>query len=558
MNERNSADQVSNQASSPQEWPVPTRGVAVTHLLIVRDVERSLRFYSDVLGGEVLMQGPPGILRFHNTWLILSEEGEATDDRPGVAARAPDPRAPLTSALNLRVPDVADVYERWGVKGAQFMTPPKEHKSEIRCYLRDPDGHLIEVGQSKGQPKAATDNSLYDVLVIGAGPTGLTLAICLLARGRHVAIVDKVEEGDNTSRAAVVYPATLEELEPYGVAERLVGKGIRASRFTIRDRDRVLMPVPFDKLRTAFPFTLLVSQAVTEATLLERFKQLGGRVLRPLTATRVEQDEATVTVTFADGQRIKAKFVVGADGVHSTVRGQIGIESERDNTGASYSLADVHLTGGVPDDELVVYFSPAGHMVVLPLPGGIHRIVAHIEEAPEHPDVPFLQKLMDTRGPEAEHSTIHDVVWGSRFLTHHSLANHFRAGRVVLAGDAAHEHSPLGGQGMNLGINDAVALGRALSAVFEGAPLSLLDAYSNAQRPIAKQVIEITNLLTRTATLPERLVLLRNMVVGALNPFIRRRLARRLSLLNYLDQGRRDVVFSGRNDPRSEQPSKVA
>ncbi len=403
----------------------------------------------------------------------------------------------------------------------------------------------------------ALEKTSADVLVVGAGPTGLTLAISLLARGRQVLLVDKVKEGDNTSRAAVVYPATLEELDPYGVAERLVAKGIRASQFTIRDRDRVLMQVPFAKLPTAFPFTLLVSQAVTESVLLERLKQMRGEVLRPYTVTGVDQDDSGVDVTFADGQTMRAKFVVGADGVHSTVREQAQIHSERNNRGASYSLADVHLKGGVPDDELVVYFSSAGHLVVLPLPGGIHRMVAHVDEAPEQPDVPFLQEIMDARGPESERALIHDVVWSSRFLTHHSIVNHYREGRIILAGDAAHEHSPLGGQGMNLGINDAVALGRALSEIFEGAPFSVLDRYAEIQRPIAKEVISITEVLTKTATLPEPLVLLRNMVVGALSPFLRRGLAHRLSLLTYLDEERskQEGLFE-----RSEQssPSKAA
>jgi 2-polyprenyl-6-methoxyphenol hydroxylase-like FAD-dependent oxidoreductase len=98
--------------------------------------------------------------------------------------------------------------------------------------------------------------------------------------------------------------------------------------------------------------------------------------------------------------------------------------------------------------------------------------VAHVDEAPEQPEVPFLQHLIDTRGPRAERAIIHDVVWGSRFLTHHSLVSNYRSGRIVLAGDAAHEHSPLGGQGMNLGINDAVALGRALSNILGGLPPS--------------------------------------------------------------------------------------
>jgi 2-polyprenyl-6-methoxyphenol hydroxylase-like FAD-dependent oxidoreductase len=154
----------------------------------------------------------------------------------------------------------------------------------------------------------------------------------------------------------------------------------------------------------------------------------------------------------------------------------------------------------VPSDELVVYFSPAGHLVVLPLPGGIHRIVAHVSEAPEEPDPPFLQKILDTRGPQAERAIIHDVVWGSRFLTRHAIASRYRAGRIVLAGDAAHVHSPLGGQGMNLGIHDAIALGHELSRIVQGASPDLLDAYNSTQRPVAEQVISITDRLTKIAT----------------------------------------------------------
>lgn len=138
------------QRSSPKpELPMAQEGVNVTQLLIVRDIERSKKFYVDVLGAEPLIDGPPAILRFYNIWLILSTEGDATDDRPGIVARAPSNAAILTSALNFRVTDIHAVYEKWRKRGAQFLTPPKEHASEIRCYLRDPDGHLFEVGQAK-------------------------------------------------------------------------------------------------------------------------------------------------------------------------------------------------------------------------------------------------------------------------------------------------------------------------------------------------------------------------------------------------------------------------
>lgn len=372
-----------------------------------------------------------------------------------------------------------------------------------------------------------------DVLVIGAGPTGLTLALSMLSRGRSVTIVDKQQEGDNTSRAAVVYPGTLELLDPYGVAERLAVKGIRTRQFTIRDRDRVLMPVPFEKLPTSFPYALLVSQAVTEAELLTRLEEMGGRVLRLWELTALSQDDSGVTASFAGREPMRASFLVGADGVHSRVREQSRIAFQGDTQGESYSLADVRLTGGVPDNELVVYFSSAGHLVVLPLPGGIHRVVAHVANAPESPDVPFMQHLLDTRGPEGERAVVHAVVWGSRFLTRHALAERYRGGRVVLAGDAAHEHSPLGGQGMNLGVHDAVALSRALSMILEGGSADLLDAYASAQRPVAEEVISITNLLTRVATTNEHLRAVRNLAVNMVDPLIRKRVAWRLSLLGY-------------------------
>lgn len=138
--------------SQPPEWPMPRDGVVVTHLLIVRDVDRSRNFYADVLGARVLLEGPPAILQFYNSWLILNTGGGPTDDKPDVAAVAPQDSRTLTSALNLRVADIYDIYSRWQARGAEFLTPPKIHESEIRCYLRDPDGHLIEVGQTTAIP----------------------------------------------------------------------------------------------------------------------------------------------------------------------------------------------------------------------------------------------------------------------------------------------------------------------------------------------------------------------------------------------------------------------
>lgn len=381
----------------------------------------------------------------------------------------------------------------------------------------------------------ATLPTTTDVLVVGAGPAGLTLAVGLAQQGRLVTVVDSQAASDHTSRAAVVHARTLEVLEPYGVADRLAAQGIHAPRFTVRDRDRILVPVPFDNLPTAYPYTLMVSQAVTEAVLLQRLTELGGRVFRPYTVTSVEQDDAGVTAIFSDGSRVLAGYLVGADGMHSTVREQAGIGFTGGTYEESFALADVRLSGGVPDNEVILYFAPAGLVVVAPLPGGVHRIVATVKDAPQQPDIAFIQQLLDTRGPAAERVTVHEVVWGSRFRIHHRVADTYRAGRVLLAGDAAHVHSPAGGQGMNAGIADAVALAGTLGAVLDGGSPDLLDTYTATRRPVAQQVVALADRLTRLATINRRLRPIRNAVLRTLAsiPAFRRNLAWRLSGLIY-------------------------
>ena len=370
-----------------------------------------------------------------------------------------------------------------------------------------------------------------DVLIVGAGPTGLTLATALAVRGIWATVVDRQAAGDNTSRAAVVHARTLEVLEGIGVADLLVRLGVRAPRFTIRDRDSILVPVSFANLPTRYPYTLMISQAVTEAVLLDRFVELGGLVLRPLAVTDLAQDDHGVTARLDDGDELRARYLVGADGMHSTVRKRAGIGFHGDVYGASFTLADARLTGAAPGDEVILYFSPAGLVVVAPLPGGIHRIVATVDSAPERPDVDFVQALLDDRGPERERAIVKEVVWGSRFRVHHRLADAYRAGRILLAGDAAHAHSPAGGQGMNTGMQDAIALAEALATALNGGNEELLNSYGAVRRPIARQVVALADRLTRLATVSRQLRPQRNTLLRLLAciPSFRHRLAWRLS-----------------------------
>jgi len=373
-----------------------------------------------------------------------------------------------------------------------------------------------------------------DVLIVGAGPTGLTLAASLLARGVRACVIDRQAEGANTSRAAVVHARTLEVLEPLGVTQRLVALGIQARRFTIRDRDRVLLPIGFSHLPTPYPYTLMVSQAVTERVLLQRLVELGGQVLRPRTLTALVQDASGATGTLDNGDRIRARFVVGADGMHSAVRESAGIAFNGGSYGESFVLADVRLTGGVPTDEVILYFSPAGMVVLAPLPDGVHRVVATVGDAPEHPDAAYVQALLDARGPQRERALVHEVVWGSRFRVHHRVAESYRAGRILLAGDAAHVHSPAGGQGMNAGILDAISLAGALEQALAGSATSL-DAYGAERQPVARQIVALADRLTRLATVRPGLRALRNLAMFVLSrlPHVRKRMAWQLSGLIY-------------------------
>ena len=375
-----------------------------------------------------------------------------------------------------------------------------------------------------------------DVLIVGAGPTGLTLAASLVSRGISTTLADKQAAGANTSRAGVVNARSLEVLEGLDVARRLVKEGIQAPVFTIRDRKRMLIQIDFSGLPTDYPYSLMVPQSTTERLLLDRLVELGGEVIRPKTLSAVEQDAQGVTATFDDGDVIRARYLVGADGIHSTVREHSGIGFEGGQYEESFVLADVHLSGEVPADEVLLFWATAGLTVVAPLPGGdVYRVVAPAAEAPENPSAEFVQQLLDERGLGVGRMVVEDVVWGSRFRIHHRVADSYRAGRLLLAGDAAHVHSPAGGQGMNLGIQDAVALADVLVEVLGGASETLLDGYSAARRPIARDVVTLTDRLTRLATLPRAARPVRNVVIGLAGrlPFVRRALAMRLSGLVY-------------------------
>jgi 2-polyprenyl-6-methoxyphenol hydroxylase-like FAD-dependent oxidoreductase len=380
--------------------------------------------------------------------------------------------------------------------------------------------------------------SQTEILIIGAGPTGLALAAELRRRGIEALTIDKISEGANTSRAAVVHARTLEVLEPLGVVRTMLKEGLKVPIFRIRDHDRTLLTLDFSEIPSIYAFTLMCPQNRTEAILLARLQELGGEIVRPAEAAalRVRPDGADVDIVLNGVvHAVSARWVVGCDGMHSRVRDDAGIAFAGAAYEQSFVLADVQMDWPLPRDEVSLFFSPEGLVVVAPLPENRYRIVATADTAPEQPSVAYVQALLDARGPLATKAHIRDSTWTSRFHVHHRVAESPRKGRVLLCGDAAHVHSPAGGQGMNTGIQDAMSLAGALADVLAGADTATLDAWASDRHSVATDVVAFTDRMTRMATLGSPAArTVRNTAISVAGhlPFLTHALARKIAELD--------------------------
>ncbi|HEY1411624.1 MAG TPA: FAD-dependent monooxygenase, partial [Rhodopila sp.] len=344
-------------------------------------------------------------------------------------------------------------------------------------------------------------------LIVGAGPVGLTMAAELARYGVSVRIVDKTAERTDKSKALVVWSRTLELLDRAGCADAFVAAGHKVDAANIIAGGKPVGHISFATVESAYRYALMLPQSDTERLLEAHLGRLGVGVERRVEITGFTCDDNGVAAVLRHGdgreEAIRTEWLIGCDGAHSTVRHTLGLTFEGETLQSDWILADVHMTGfPFPDTEIATYWHQDGVLVVFPISPGRFRIVADIGVAdghePESPTLEEVQAVLSRRGPAG--LVVSDPIWLSGFRINERKVGDYRSGRVFLAGDAAHVHSPAGGQGMNTGMQDAFNLAWKLAMVCrQSGSAAVLDSYSVERSEVGRQVLRAAGRLTEVA-----------------------------------------------------------
>jgi 2-polyprenyl-6-methoxyphenol hydroxylase-like FAD-dependent oxidoreductase len=340
-----------------------------------------------------------------------------------------------------------------------------------------------------------------DVLIVGAGPTGLVLALWLTKLGVRVRIVDKTAEPGTTSRALAVQARTLELYRQLDLADAVVKHGHKVPAVNLWVKGEPAARLPFETIGsdlTPYSFLQIFPQDEHERLLIERLEALGVSIERQteMISFTEEGDYVIVRMRTPGGHnRCEANFIAGCDGARSTVRETIGTSYPGGTYRQIFYVADVEAAGPPINGELHVDLDEADFLAVFPLAGeGRARLIGTVQD--ERADSADTLKFEDISSRAINHLKVqvHKVNWFSTYRVHHRVAEHFRSGRAFLLGDAAHIHSPAGGQGMNTGIGDAINLAWKLETVLAGrAPDSLLDSYEAERIGFARRLVGTTD-----------------------------------------------------------------
>lgn len=373
--------------------------------------------------------------------------------------------------------------------------------------------------------------STAQVLIVGAGPTGLTLACGLRIQGVSVTVIDAATGPATTSRALALQPRGVEVLDRLRALGDLPERSLPAMSMNLKDGDRTFLhvdlggPAVTASGRKGHPI-LLISQAEIEGELRRRLADLGTEVVWGTELRDVDpgDDGTTVTLRGSDGatSTARASWVVGCDGAHSMVRKRVGITFPGEQIMERALLADVRADWPFDRSGSNSWISSGEMVALMPLPDDVWRVF--VTPPAGFPDTPSTDEIIQAVGSAVSEvsgqpgTAIRSVEWTSMFRVHRRLADRYRSGRVLLAGDAAHVHSPTGGQGMNTGVGDAENLAWKLGLVIRGrAPAGLLDSYEAERRPVAAAVLNSTTGVTQLLFSDRRVArLIRDRVVAPL------------------------------------------
>jgi len=347
------------------------------------------------------------------------------------------------------------------------------------------------------------------VLIVGAGPVGMTMASELARYGVAVRVIHKAAQRTDKSEGLVLWSRTLELLDRGGGSSPFVDAGFKAEAVIFIAGDKVIGRVAMDSVQSPYPYGLMLPQSETERLLEERLSTFGLTVERrvELATFKSSDNGVEAVLRHADGREetVFADWLVGCDGAHSAVRHTLGAPFSGETLDSDWMLADVYMRGYPrPDSEASVYWHRDGAFIIFPISPGRYRVLADLPASgADHPPAPTLeqvQAMIDRRGPAG--LVAFDPIWLTGFRINGRKVSSYRWGRIFLAGDAAHVHSPAGGQGMNTGMQDAFNLAWKLALVVRGeCDEHLLDSYSPERSKVGDEVLKAAGQLTTVGTM---------------------------------------------------------
>jgi 2-polyprenyl-6-methoxyphenol hydroxylase-like FAD-dependent oxidoreductase len=352
----------------------------------------------------------------------------------------------------------------------------------------------------------------HTTLVVGAGPTGMTAAIELKRAGMDVRIIDKSDHMACYSQALVVQARTLEQFQRYGLADRAIAIGRKLREAKFYSEGKLIVDFTLDRVESRYPYALFIPQSQTEALLNGYMESLGVRAERSVELISLQQDEGIqATIRRADGrtEEVSPRWLIGCDGAHSVVREKTGTPFLGGGVGLSFLLGDCEVDGpDVPKEELSIRVHHGDLVFMGRLSERIVRVIVALHEQQGKGDrheltIEEMQSAVDRVGVRAK---IRSAEWLTPFHVSDLQAKHYRIGNVFLAGDASHIHSPVGGQGMNTGIQDVANLAWKLAAVVRGADDSLLNSYEEERGEVGKALLRFTERGLKLATVSNPLL----------------------------------------------------